>query len=662
MELSVITIISLGVIGVMFFVYLGFELAIGSINMKIKKSIMSNGIIDNLKKTKLIEICRSYLNTITIKTGSSVRTNIPSAEYFNEASICKAINLRFVDTGASTLVGLGLLGTFLGLTIGIHGFDSSNTENIQTSIQGLLGGMGTAFSTSLLGMFLSIVLTWIDKDRRNRLSKNLYSLTEKLDEQYYIDDIALQSINQKEITNSLYTNLRELIENKFKSLESELSNKITYKNESNETVTIGNCMREVLAESQQQTKALKSFSTDLAIELNNGFDEVMSRQMKDKILPLMESVDNTTKIVIDHIDKMADTVASPASGMMHNVVEELKKSMTSITEEFRQGLSGSATSQLEGLAAQLGTASKSMSDFPKNMENISATLQVTIDEVKNAISEISNTSANANSETMQRMQEQITMATGEMSNAITQVKDVMNGITNTSQEQSKQMIDKLSEAADKMGAFLNGTVNSLAKSVTDSVKNITDDVNSKQTDLLALQEDTTGKTKELLEAFVAGLDRLEKMNEYVTGTMNGFQKAQNEINTSTGNLRTISDNMKLATELFNKSQNDYTTKIQQLQTDSMNGIDHVKELLRESGQLNKDYAEKFEIIEQGLGNIFDQLQNGLTEYSNAVKESTRKYLDQYSTSLTEVTDHLSSAISQQNEVVEMLNETLTHKR
>ena len=37
MELSVITIISLGVIGVMFFVYLGFELAIGSINMKIKK-------------------------------------------------------------------------------------------------------------------------------------------------------------------------------------------------------------------------------------------------------------------------------------------------------------------------------------------------------------------------------------------------------------------------------------------------------------------------------------------------------------------------------------------------------------------------------------------------------------------------------------------------
>ena len=228
-----------------------------------------------------------------------------------------------------------------------------------------------------------------------------------------------------------------------------------------------------------------SFSTDLAMELNQGFDETLSRQMQQKIVPLMESVDATTKAVVEHIDKMADTVSSPATDMMQNVVDELKQSMQSLLNEFSTGLSGSATSELENLAMQLGTATQAMADFPKNMENISATLQVTIEEVKHAISEISNTSANANSTAMQQMQEQITYATGAISNAITEVKEVMSGISQSSQEQSNQMVSKLADAAEKMGSFLTGTISTLSNSVQQSVKGITDDINSKQTDLIA---------------------------------------------------------------------------------------------------------------------------------------------------------------------------------
>ena len=82
------------------------------------------------------------------------------------------------------------------------------------------------------------------------------------------------------------------------------------------------------------------------------------------------------------------------------------------------------------------------------------------------------------------------------------------------------------------------------------IKSITDDVNSKQANLIALQEDTTSQTKRLLDSFNIGLERLEKMNEYISGTMNGFRQAQGEITISTSNLRTISGDMKLATELF----------------------------------------------------------------------------------------------------------------
>lgn len=648
---------SAAVIIIVFLLFCKEEYKLYYIKEAIKKLLNNDNILDSLKETKIAPLAETYSKTINIETHDGKKSNIPASEYINDYSVCKynKLNLRMLDTAAGTLVGLGLLGTFLGLTLGIKGFDSSNTERINESIQGLLAGMGTAFLTSLLGMTFSILFTAVDKALRHRLYKDVKELTDKLDSEYYIDDLVLSNINQQNIVNQLYKALK----NDLQQQALEIANKLTYTNAEGQNVTIGNAIREILTENTKQSKALMSFSTDLAMELNQGFDETLSRQMQQKIVPLMESVDATTKAVVEHIDKMADTVSSPATDMMQNVVDELKQSMQSLLTEFSTGLSGSATSELENLAMQLGTATQAMADFPKNMENISATLQVTIEEVKHAISEISNTSANANSTAMQQMQEQITYATGAISNAITEVKEVMSGISQPSQEQSNQMVSKLADAAEKMGSFLTGTISTLSNSVQQSVKGITDDINSKQTDLIALQEDTTSQTKKLLENFNVGLERLEKMNEYVTGTMNGFKQAQGEITVSTSNLRTISSDMKLATELFNKGQNDYAARLAQLQTASQKGIDQVTEMLKNSGQLSDEYVQKFDLIKQGLGSIFSQLQSGLTEYSRTVKDTTDKYLASYTSSLTQTTGALASTIERQNEVTEMLTDTIS---
>lgn len=215
------------------------------------------------------------------------KSNIPASEFIYDNSVCKCnkVNLRMLDTASGTLVGLGLLGTFLGLTLGIQGFDSSNTDKINESIQGLLNGMGTAFLTSLLGMFLSIVFTFIDKSLRHRLYKNVNGLTEKLDALYYIDDIALANLNQQNIIDRLYNALKsdfQVQTNTIKDSFNELSGKLSYTNESGVIIPVANAVREILSENAQQTKALKSFSTDLAIELNQGFDETLSRQMQQK--------------------------------------------------------------------------------------------------------------------------------------------------------------------------------------------------------------------------------------------------------------------------------------------------------------------------------------------------------------------------------------------
>lgn len=598
---------------------------------------------------KLAELGQQYCKLVNIHTAQGNRTNIPAGEIFNMGSICHVIrvNLRMLDAISGILVGLGLFGTFLGLTIGIRGFDSSDTSLINESIQKLLSGMSTAFITSLAGMGFSVVFILLDKHNRRGLQKAINRLNDKLDNAYFIDDAAVALLQQQNLIEQLQSVINKAIEER-----------LTYQTADGRHVPIANVVREILAENQEQSKALKSFSTDLALELNNGFDEVLSRQMQEKILPLMENVDKTTREVVAHIDKLSEQMTSPVSDMIEVVIGELRESMAKMLKDFNSNISGSATNELEALARQLGIAAQTMADFPKSMEQVSATLQVTIEDVRGAIAEIANTSTMANSTAMQQMQQQISLATGAISSAISEVKRVMDGLTNSSQEQAAKMVTNLTETATKIGAFLDKTIESISTSMKQSITSLSEELNNRQVDIISLQEDTTANSKKLLEAFNGSLDRLEKMTAVIEGTMDMFQQAQGRITGSTAHLQSITDNLKLATQLFNTGQTEYTAAMQALQQNSQQEIDALAKLLTNSGTLSQEYVEKFDVIRNGLSAIFQQLQSGLTEYSRTVQSSTQKYLEQYSTSLTETTGALASTISQQSEVVEILVEKL----
>ena len=604
----------------------------------VNKTGNDENIVESIKASSLSSLWEEYKKMQVYEIDGRKKTNIPSSEIFSMGKIARAnnLNLRIVDAASGTLVGLGLLGTFLGLTLGVRNFDTANVQNIQSSIQSLLNGMSTAFLTSLLGMGFSIVYTLTEKRNRNLLLGSITELTDRLDREFYIDDQLLM----------------------LKLLEPQL----TFVNEAGERIPVSLAIRDMLKENEQQSKALKSFSTDLAMQLNDGFDEILSRQMQAKIIPLMENIDASTRNLIEHVDQMADAVTTPATDLIGTVIDELKKSMSSLITEFRSNISSSASRELEQLVVSLSEATTSMGMFPKNMENITSILQVTIAEVKDTIAEITNTSANTNASAMKQMQEQIVFATGAIGNAMTEVKEIMTSLTQTSEQSGQEMITKLAKASEQMATFLNGVMANVSESVQSSMKSITDDISNKQTDLMALQESTMTETEKLLAQFNMGLERLEKMNEYITGTMNTFQQAQGQITGSTAHLQSITSDMKTATEVFHKTQNEYTGNMAELQKQTQRAIDSVVTLLDNSGQLSEDYVEKFEAIKNGLTVIFAQIQKGLTEYSQTMQASTQKYLEQYSMNLTKTTDALAGTIERQSDIAELFVEALDRHR
>lgn len=60
----------------------------------------------------------------------------------------------------TSIVSIGLFGTFFGVLIGLYGFD---TKEISQSVPRLLEGLKFAFAISVLGMFLSLTLSILEK-------------------------------------------------------------------------------------------------------------------------------------------------------------------------------------------------------------------------------------------------------------------------------------------------------------------------------------------------------------------------------------------------------------------------------------------------------------------------------------------------------------------
>ncbi len=72
---------------------------------------------------------------------------------------------RLIPAGAAILTGLGVLGTFAGLLLGLSGLQlDGNMERLQAEIRQVAQGASVAFETSVWGVSLSLVLTLLEKN------------------------------------------------------------------------------------------------------------------------------------------------------------------------------------------------------------------------------------------------------------------------------------------------------------------------------------------------------------------------------------------------------------------------------------------------------------------------------------------------------------------
>jgi hypothetical protein len=381
----------------------------------------------------------------------------------------------------SILTSIGVIGTFLGIVVGLAGIQDKlqgNSEQSMGAIKSLLGGMDVAFMTSLAGLSSSIILLVLLKLLEG-LAKNTHSKTlvqfsglyrleslgdflEKLtggDQDEVIEkqlEAAKKSAEASEVMLSMGTSL-EKAANNFDAdkigqhLSTSLDKIFTQE------------MVPVFSEISAELKSLREIKQDNGEKI---IQAIMGQLRTEVIEPLSQQISETSSLIqtsTDSVNKLHDglgDVALKLSGAVSTLQTFQQETMEKLGD-FSQDLRGILASFqgetkviLEGVSAQLSDAVKASVEV---MDDQKVAFQQSADQAALTFSGIK-------TELEQSLESQAKVQKEMLDDTAGRVKDILT--------QSHQTHDAQVTILTKVGETASGLMNNARDNLSATLSNV----------------------------------------------------------------------------------------------------------------------------------------------------------------------------------------------
>lgn len=534
----------------------------------------------------LLEVCNRYFLTFIDYKDQGLKTEYEARLFFNEMEIINQnTSFRFWSSVPGILVGLGILGTFVGLSYGIMGFDTSDAPSIQRSIQVLLSGMGTAFISSVWGMGLSLIFIFIERYLFRSISNETKKLCTNLDLNYRLtkyDEWKIQKKDQEETFKSYFVFTRD-------------GDNLVYPKD---------VFRRLEEESEQQTKALKSFSTDLADGIkitNETINALGSRLTTSFEESIQQNLGNSLANLNLAVEKLVESKEEKSEEVIREIIARLEESIKTIGADFQSSLSGAAMNQFNMILSTMQQLETNLSLLPNEISSMMEQFRQLVELQQTAMNKTATKAGEEAAAAIELMKEEIEGAAGNFNNIIKDLQSNMIFVLDK-QEKSTGSVDLIIERTSK---------------VLNESKNLNESMNK----TLAVFESNFSKLSSLSNTILQSSDTLRNSSDALRQNTGQFQQyASQYLNANKENLRVL------------------------------------EKSLTEIKSLGLDYTNKFEVIRSGLTVIFEQIKRGLIDYQSATRESLNHYLSDFTGQLSSAASSLSGSIANLNEFTEVVSE------
>lgn len=600
----------------LFVIYLANLVVAAIYWIKLYKIRKSKDLLENLLRFwRTRKLAREYKLGICFEDkldDNKVKTTDLAGAFFNFGSILISgrINRQTMSSAAGMLVGLGVLGTFLGLSYSVAGFETTDSSKILKSIEQLLSGMGTAFFTSLAGMVLSSVYIFLEKIVLSGLSKESISIAEKLDEEYYISDSKKDLIISKDQQNAFidafsYKEFRDGVERVWKP---------------------GEVLREMYDFSSRQTAALEGLTEEF-------YENATSKAVK----PLLDEIKVATDTLSSKIAELTKSVTERDGGIVDGVVNDLRSSIQEMVAELKRDIGAATSNKIDTLGYQIDTAAKTISMLPQTMQSMS-------ESMKNDMQAMSSTLH----ETMGKVGENVSgmnAETAKIGEALLQKQSQVNANT-------EQMVESI---LGKISASVSG-MNAETAKIGEEMLSKQSEVNNNMDQMIESFKTTVANTENLITSIKSTLGEFIRVQDATSRVTTNMENASTKVAESMSNLGNAQNSFiaeykqsaAAATDAFNSiqiSMKEGEAAIQQVYDASKHTVDNFN-------GLNNNTKVVFEKISSEMTEVLGQYLEGLEQFRKAVSDNTKAILSEYTDSVNKTIESLSGAIEQLDETLD----------
>lgn len=385
----------------------------------------------------------------------------------------------------STLSGLtttlGIFGTFLGIFFGLIGFD---VNNITASVPQLLGGLKTAFLTSIAGMFAGLVL---------KEFPSFYGI--EIDNSNQSQEVATVETMVKYLA-SIEKNQLEIFQKENQQLVN-IEKALTGEGETTLITQIQKLRTTLIDKQDEMLKAFNGFARDMAENNSKSLIDALTQVMRDFNTKINEQFGENFKQLNDAVGKMLEwqkEYAQQVDSMILQIktsaaaVEQSQKSLTQIVNQA-SAFSDTAESlhklilSLDLIRNNVEIHLKAFDDVANNAKNTFPIIdeqlkKITTDLSKSVERTVSETKTivNMHLESTQQMTKTIQDNQHNINNSLTELVTTLNrNIDKMMKENAERITQQVSQLDKELGNELNKSLQSLGTQLTSLSRRFVED-------------------------------------------------------------------------------------------------------------------------------------------------------------------------------------------
>ncbi|EKT4532326.1 anti-phage ZorAB system protein ZorA [Pseudomonas sp. zbq_11] len=301
-----------------------------------------------LKAPNVGMLWREFDESLVLSSDQKQLFNTLDAEhFFNPRTLAGGLTAsRLLAAAPSFLVAIGVLGTFVGLTVGLEGLVGSTgeIEALKGGINKLISGAAVAFMTSVWGVLFSLLLNFIEKMFERAALQGIQALQHDVDALYPRIPAEQSLVHIAEYGKESKEALQELHER----IGERLQETLTGMNEAMQTAL---------------TDALNNIMAPAIQTLVSTTSQQSTQVLESLVGNFMEGMTSVGREQGQQMQQAAANVNAAVSGMS----EQLNQLFSSLSEQQSQQMAV-AQQQSSAFEAQLQRISGSADDRQAQME------------------------------------------------------------------------------------------------------------------------------------------------------------------------------------------------------------------------------------------------------------------------------------------------------